>query len=125
MKKSRRKFIKNSTGMAAGLFAPNIVTKAARHSGKSVNEKEIPINFGNTLTGVAEVDISPEIGMERPGNYRKIYHESFHDPCKVRVAVFDDGSKRVAIVGIDALMIHRSLVKSVRKRIKKQCGIEL
>ena len=75
------------------------------------------------FAGFAEIDISPEIGMEQPGGYGKVYHKSFHDPCKVRTVVFYDGKKKVAVVGIDALIVHRSLVLSVRKKVQKSCGI--
>lgn len=73
--------------------------------------------------GFAEKDITPDIGMEAPGNYGKSYHKTFHDPCKVRAVVFDDGKKRVALVGIDLLFVTRSLVQEARAEIEKQIGI--
>lgn len=74
--------------------------------------------------GYAETDITPDIGMEQPGGYGKAFHKTLHDPCKVRVAVFDDGQKRAALVGLDLLMIPRDLVQRARARIQKECGIE-
>jgi hypothetical protein len=74
--------------------------------------------------GFAERDISPTVGMEQPGGYGKATHSNFHDPCKARAAVFDDGKNRVAIVGIDALFIRRQTVEAARAAIHKKCGIE-
>lgn len=68
-------------------------------------------------------DITPDIGMEQPGGYGKSFHRSFHDACKVRVAVFDDGKKRAAVVGLDLLAIPRSIVLAAREGITKACGI--
>jgi hypothetical protein len=81
---------------------------------------ETPVPF---KAGFAEKDITPEIGMEQPGGYGKAFHRMLHDPCKVRAAVFDDGTKSVAVAGIDALILHRPTVEAVRKRVTEQCGI--
>ncbi len=75
------------------------------------------------LAGFAERDITPAVGMERPGGYHKVFHRSFHDPCKVRVSLFDDGDKTVVLVGIDALTVHRDLVQRARQRIEEETGI--
>lgn len=75
--------------------------------------------------GFCERDITPTLGMEKPGGYRKAYVEKIHDPLKVRAVVFDDGKKKVALVGIDTAMIQFSkAADEVRKAVKKKCGIK-
>src|SRR4029453_2247650 len=73
--------------------------------------------------GFAERDITPDIGMEVPGGYGKVFAKRIHDPCKIRATVFDDGHRRVALVGLDALIVPRSVVIEARRRIEERSGI--
>jgi hypothetical protein len=73
--------------------------------------------------GFAERDVSPKIGDEQPGGYGKAFHRAFHDACKIRASVFDDGKTRVALVGLDALLIRKASVERIRKAVQEKCGI--
>src|SRR4029450_13243413 len=75
-------------------------------------------------SGFAERDITPDLGMEVPGGYGKAFAKRIHDPCKVRASVFDDGTQAVALVGLDALVVPRSVVIEARARIAQQTGLK-
>lgn len=123
-KESRRYFIKKSAGVAAGFMIPGFASFRLVGNDKNGNTSGLSGDSeAGLFSGFAERDITPEIGMEQPGGYLKVFHKTFHDPCKVRAAVFYDGKKKVAVVGIDALIVHRSLVLSVRKKVQERCGI--
>lgn len=122
--RSRRNFIKNTAGAALGLnyFFP--ATAWGEPAPVATGDAKILQQWEQTLkAGFAEADITPDIGMEQPGGYGKAFHQKLHDPCKVRAAVFSEGAKCVALIGIDALAVPRSLVEKARKGIQARCGI--
>ncbi len=96
---------------AAGVAAPQAVLRAEPGQG------------GPMRVGFAERDITPSVGMEQPGGYGKAFLREFHDACKVRACVFDDGKKRAALVGVDALMVPRELVLEAREEIADRTGM--
>jgi len=85
---------------------------------------QVDIGAGHLLkVGFAERDITPDVGMAYPGNYFPTYLTGFHDRCKVRAAVFDDGSTRIALIGTDSVMIPRNVVEAARQQIRESCGL--
>lgn len=87
-------------------------------------QKPAPAAVSSVKAAFAERDITPGIGMEQPGGYGKTFHRTFHDPCKVRVALFDDGRKTAVVVGIDALVTPRQVTLDARAQIEKATGIK-
>lgn len=102
----------------AAVFPVALLQAAPNAKPESTPEKPV------TKTGFAERDITPEIGMERPGGYTKGFHQKLHDPCKVRAVVFDSNGKEVALIGIDALVLREPQVAEARKRINERTGIK-
>ncbi|MDB6007689.1 MAG: hypothetical protein JWR15_4676 [Prosthecobacter sp.] len=84
---------------------------------------QAPAATSSIKAGFAERDITPDIGMEQPGGYGKGFHRTFHDACKVRVALFDDGKKTAVVIGLDSLVVPRQVVLDARAQIEKATGI--
>ncbi len=114
---NRREFIKSSSvaslslGVQRGLYGRDVATARPPEGGSAL------------MVGFAERDITPDLGMEVPGGYVKEHFREIHDPCKVRAVVFDDGRTRVALVGLDALIVPRYVVLASRRIIHERCGI--
>ena len=69
-------------------------------------------------------DITPAVGMEKPGGYGKVYIERIHDPLKVRASVFEDNNTTIALVGIDTCVLGSpTMVNHVRSEVERRCGI--
>lgn len=75
------------------------------------------------LIGFASADITPSIGMEKPGGFSKAYHISIHDPCCAKACVIENDGQRVALVGLDTLSVKRSMVEKARGIIEESTGI--
>lgn len=110
-------------GSPLGIAVLVIALMTAGLAAKAATPLKNPAQTG-IKAGFSERDITPDLGMEAPGGYGKSYHRTFHDPCKVRAVVFDDGKQRVALVGIDLLFIARHLVTEARAEIERRCGIK-
>jgi neutral ceramidase len=134
---NRRDFFKRNTiaGLALGLerLVPATHAQAAETAATVDSPTLIPEHFGQVdlsagqkllKAGFAERDITPDVGMSMPGNYLPDFVKGFHDRCKVRSAVFDDGSMKVALVGVDTVVVPEDVVAAARKEIQQRCGIE-
>ncbi len=73
--------------------------------------------------GFASTDITPSIGMEQPGSLGKQFHTRIHDPLCVKAVVIEDEEQSVALVGIDALSVKRSVVQAARAVVEEKTGI--
>jgi len=114
---NRREFMKSSGVAGLSLGAPKVLY------GKGEAAASTPEGESSLKVGFAERDITPDPGMEVPGSYVKEREWAIHDPCKVRAVVFDDGRSRVALVGLDALIVPRYVVLAARRTIHERCGI--
>ena len=74
--------------------------------------------------GFAVRDITPVVGSEMPGMLLKRFGASIHDPLLVTAMVVHDGVRSVAVVGVDALSVKRSMVLRARRRIHEVTGLD-
>jgi len=102
--------------VAPPLEPPNLVPEY-------FGQVELPSDGRLLKAGFEERDITPDVGMQMPGNYFPEFVKGFHERCKVRAAVFDDGSMSVALVGVDTVVVPENVVAAARKQIQSRCGI--
>ena len=73
--------------------------------------------------GFASADVTPAIGMEKPGGFTKGFNQVIHDPCCAKAVVIEGDGERVALVGLDTLSVKRSVVEGARQIIEEKTGI--
>jgi len=73
--------------------------------------------------GFAEIDITPPVGTHKIGWIIDIVSEQVLDPLFARVAVFDDGARRIVFIGLDTLSIRWTTVQDIRGRIAARYGV--
>jgi len=68
--------------------------------------------------GFATTDVTPEINGKRPVWMAGFGHgraaTTVHDPLKVRAVVLDDGERKVAMVGVDAIGLQLPTIERIR-----------
>jgi len=73
--------------------------------------------------GFARTDITPPVGAEVPGGFAKSFNRGVHDPLWVEAACFDNGTEKLALVGVDLIMIPADVVIAARAQAQARCGI--
>jgi len=73
--------------------------------------------------GAAEIDITPEIGRNVPGQWLRRKAECVHDPLLVNALVLEVEGDRVALVSADVLSLKNRVVAEARNLILDLAGI--
>jgi len=118
---SLRKFISNQvlSFMAVGLFSTTLVIYACT-SGSSINSPSL-------LIGIAEVNYTPEVGLDLDGNYRGDDYASrgVHDSLYGRAIVAQDKEgNKAAILTVDICALKKDAVDFMRTYIASKCDIK-
>lgn len=72
----------------------------------------------------AEAEITPELGSHVIGWLKEIRAERVLDPLFARVALFDDGSRRLAFVQLDTLSVRWTTAQGIRRRAGSEHGLQ-
>ena len=72
--------------------------------------------------GFAEIDITPEPGIEKIGWLKVVVSDHVADPLYARAAVLDSEDTRIAFVQLDTLFVPATMVEEVRRRCAAEWG---
>lgn len=81
--------------------------------------------MSNTFqAGVAEVDITPPLGVGLAGLFSRRGAEDVDDPLYAKAVVLDDGETRIAMVILDLILILREDVERIRAQVAERVDIK-
>ena len=76
------------------------------------------------LAGAAAVDITPKVlPVINSGGFLECVADKVCDPLHARGLVLDDGTKRIALMVVDSLMMPRELLDDVKRQASQVTGI--
>ena len=75
-------------------------------------------------TGFASRDITAPVGAVIPGSFVKRVNSGVLHPLQVSAAVIDNGSRAVALVGVDALFVPGDLIRLALDRIESRTDLK-
>ena len=106
-------------------FALSVITLLIvfQIGGTAFAEETAPAPASALRAGFARTDLTPAVGMEVPGGMHKSFSKGIHDVLFAEAAVLDNGAVKLAVVGIDLIMIPRDVAQAARNRIQQECGI--
>src|SRR5947207_2053401 len=68
-------------------------------------------------------DITPQPGMQMPGGFSKVLGKGVRDKLSAVACVVHDGTKAVALVGIEALFVTKPIVEHARRLVAARTKI--
>ena len=104
------------------LFALSVFDMTA---GAETPEAAVPtaVSVPILRAGFARTEVTPTVGMEIPGGFAKNFSTGVHDPLWVEAAYFTDGTVRLAVVGVDLIVIPFDMAAAARQQAEARCGI--
>ena len=75
--------------------------------------------------GIAEVNITPRLGLPLAGNFRDDYAaRGIHDPLRAHAIVFENrAGEKAALLSVEVCMLDRANVAAIRQHVSRATGI--
>lgn len=89
----------------------------------AVDANEARAHQHSLQIGMAELEITPSVGMRLCGTFHERLSTGVHDPLMVRSIVFSQADLSFALAGCDLAMISPSVASQARTQIAASCGL--